>query len=140
MQREHTLHGRLEKQTTTTEANNPTKKNSTVWATRRTFVPTHMRMEASRPDRTFEAAESVPPGHSVLRLGFARGIGSLNARSLTLHHTRGGLAQQRRLRRILLRQHPDACQRCNEQNNRDPSDYLFYARQGPTSFFEYQRV
>ena len=59
--RGQTLHGRLEKQTTATEANNPTKKNSTVWATRRTFVPTHMRMEASRPDRTFEAAESMPP-------------------------------------------------------------------------------
>lgn len=77
----------------------------------------------------------MPPGHSVLRLGFTRGIGGLNARSLTLHHTRGELAQQRRLHRILLRQHPDTRQRCSEQNDRYPSDYLFYARQGPTSFF-----
>ena len=58
-QREHTLHGRLEKQTTITEATNPTKKNSTVWATRRTFAPTHMRMEASRPGWTVEAAGLV---------------------------------------------------------------------------------
>ena len=73
--------------------------------------------------------------HAVPRLSFTRDAGSLNARSLTLHHTRGGLAQQRRLHRILLRQHPDAHQRCSEQNDRGPSDYLFYARQGPTSFF-----
>ncbi len=94
--------------------------------------------KSARPD--IRGSRIGAPGHSVLRLSFTRGIGSLNARSLTLHHTRGGLAQQRRLYRILLRQHPDARQRYSEQNDRGPSDYLFYVCQGPTSFFEYQRV
>ena len=94
--------------------------------------------KSARPD--IRSSRIGAPGHPVLGLSFTRDIGSLYARSLTLHHTRGGLAQQRRLHRILLRQHPDARQRCSEQNDRGPSDYLFYARQGPTSFFEYQRV
>ncbi len=38
---------RLSKHTVANEANSPTKKNSTVWATRRMFVPTHMRTGAS---------------------------------------------------------------------------------------------
>ena len=78
--------------------------------------------------------------HAVPRLSFTRDAGSLNARSLTLHHARGGLAQQRRLHCVLLRQHPDARQRCGEQSDRGPPDYYLHVRQRPTSFFEYQRV
>ena len=46
--------------------------------------------KSARPD--IRGSRIGAPGHSVLRLGFTRGIDSLNARSLTLHHTRGGLA------------------------------------------------
>ena len=95
--------------------------------------------KSARPDS--RGSQIGTPGHPVARLIFTRDTGSLNVRSLALHHTRGGLTQQRRLHRILLRQHPNACQRCSEQNDRGPSDYLFYALQRPTSvFFEYQRV
>ena len=94
--------------------------------------------KSARPD--IRGSRIGAPGHSVLCLGFTRGINSLNARSLTLHHARGGLAQQRRLHCVLLRQHPDARQRCGEQSDRGPPDYFLHVRQGPTSFFEYQRV
>ena len=89
--------------------------------------------KSTRPD--IRGSRIGAPGYSVLRLSFARGIGSLNARSLTLHHTCGGLAQQRRLHRVLLRKHPDTCQRCGEQSDRDPPDYFLRVRQRTTSVF-----
>lgn len=42
--------------------------------------------KSARPD--IRGSRIDAPGHPVLGLSFTRGIGSLNARSLTLHHAR----------------------------------------------------
>ncbi len=94
--------------------------------------------KSARPD--IRGSRIGAPGHSVLRLGFTRGIGSLNARSLTLHHTRGGLAQQRRSTAFcsVSTQMP-----ASVATNRTIAVHpiiCFTRAKGQPPFFEYQRV